>query len=69
MRVDMVQDWKIELRKRLSGKMKGQTYKVFISPDGGKYYSLAKAKTDGGFNPGSMTVDGRRRQQKKPEKQ
>ena len=53
-----MQDWKIETRRRLSGKLKDSTYKVFIDPAGIKYYSLAKAK-QGGFTH-SEQVDGRK---------
>ena len=35
------------MRKRLSGKLRGNLYKVYISPDGAKHYSLSKAKDNG----------------------
>ena len=54
--------WKIEERKRQSGKLLGQCYKVFISPTDVKYYSLAKAIKDGGFKPSDTSeIDGRKR--------
>ena len=34
----------------MSGKLKGTTYKVFISPDSTKYYSLKKAMESGFSN-------------------
>ena len=51
--------WTIETRKRMSGKLKGGTYKVFIAPSGVKHYSLSKAR-EGGFK-GSIERDGRKR--------
>lgn len=64
--VAAVQDgWKIETRKRVSGKQQGSTYKVFIPPDGStKYYSLKKAVLEGGFKK-SKSMDGRRTRHKK----
>ena len=59
----MQDGWKIEVRKRLTGKLKGQQYKVFIGPDGAKFYSLAKAISHG-FNGGSG-LDGRKKKTKK----
>ena len=45
--------------------MKGHTYKVFISKDGVKYYSLRQAAQNG-FQA-SANMDGRKnRRQKKP---
>ena len=57
--IDTVQDWKIEVRRRLTGKLKGHTYKVFIDSNGQKFYSLAKAKKDGGFQHADA-IDGRK---------
>ena len=65
--VDAVQDWKIEVRRRLTGKLAGSTYKVFVAPTGVKYYSLAKAKADGGFDGGEV-VDGRKNRKKAADK-
>jgi hypothetical protein len=42
----------------LTGKLKGGLYKVFISPDGSKFYSAAKA-IENGFSP-SENLDGRK---------
>ena len=39
--------WKIEVRKRLSGKLMGNLYKVYISPNGAKFYSRSKAIEQG----------------------
>ena len=43
----------------MSGKLAGQLYKVFISPNGTKYYSQSKAVKEGGFHPDGNT-DGRK---------
>lgn len=61
--VKLAQDWQIQVRKRLSGKLAGHLYKVFIGPDGNKHYSLAKARV-AGFTADYQ--DGRTRRQKKP---
>ena len=53
-----VQDWKIETRKRMSGKLEGKLYKVFIAPGGVKYYALGKA-IEAGLKPDG-TTDGRK---------
>lgn len=58
--------WKIETRKRLSGKLKGNTYKVFISPNDAKYYALTKAQ-ENGFKPDD-TTDGRKRRRNQKKK-
>ena len=55
--------WTIETRKRMSGKLKGGTYKVFIEPSGVKHYSANKAKL-AGFK-GSRACDGRKKRGKK----
>lgn len=52
----------METRKRLTGKQKGNTYKVFISKDGGKFYSLTKAKEQGFKDEG--ICDGRKTRHK-----
>lgn len=58
--------WKIETRKRVSGKLMGQEYKVFIAPDGTKHYSLTSAANKGGFKR-TKSMDGRTaRHKKKP---
>ena len=54
----------METRKRMSGKLKGGLYKVYISPDSVKYYSLNKAISEGGFQ-GQASTDGRRTRRKK----
>lgn len=41
-------NWEVETRKRIGGKLGGSLYKVWTSPNGTKYYSLKKAK-DAGF--------------------
>lgn len=46
----------------MSGKLRGNLYKVFLSPDGSKYYSLTKAKESGFCDAGYE--DGRKK--KKP---
>ena len=48
---------------RLTGKLKGGTYKVFISKDGTKYYSLCQAIKHGFKSDG--TTDGRKNRKKK----
>ena len=58
----MQDSWKIEVRKRLSGKLKGNLYKVYISPKGAKFYSRSKA-TEQGF-AADDAQDGRKK--KKP---
>lgn len=55
--------WKIETRKRLTGKLKGSTYKVYISPSSCKYYALTKAQ-DNGFKATDAN-DGRKNRRKK----
>ena len=60
---DAQDGWKIETRRRMSGKMKGQNYKVYISPDGTKYYSLTQACKNG-FQA-SAEHDGRTTRRKK----
>ena len=60
--VKLAQDWQIQVRKRLSGKLAGNLYKVFVRPDGVKYYSLGKARA-GGFT--ADYEDGRKRRQPK----
>ena len=62
---DSQDGWKIETRKRLSGKLKGGEYKVFISPCGTKYYSMAKAIAQGGLKR-SDSKDGRKNKKGKP---
>ena len=61
---DVQDGWKIETRKRMSGKLKGSTYKVFLAPSGAKYYSMAKAVQDGGFKR-TLSCDGRMKRRKK----
>ena len=61
--VKLAQDWQIQVRKRLSGKLAGHLYKVFVGPDGTKHNSLAKARA-GGFSADYQ--DGRARRQKNP---
>ena len=63
---DAQDGWQIETRKRLSGKMKNYTYKVFIDPHGTKYYSLAKA-VQVGFKA-SAADDGRKTRHQKIKK-
>lgn len=47
------------MRRRLTGKQRGNLYKVFIAPrDGGKFYSLAKAQASG--FPKDSNHDGRK---------
>ena len=61
-----LQDWKVETRKRMSGKLKGNLYKVYINPEGVKYYSLSKAIKEGGFVPDESTnTDGRKTRRKR----
>lgn len=60
--IDGQDGWKIEWRKRMSGKLKGNLYKVFLSPTGGKHYSLKDAKAQG-FK-GGPELDGRRKRKK-----
>lgn len=60
--------WRIETRKRLSGKLKNNTYKVYISKEGVKYYSLAKATRDGGFQGADGVSDGRKKRAKRKAK-
>ena len=60
--IQCLQDWKVEVRKRLSGKLQGNLYKVFISPNDCKFYSLAKAIV-AGFNPEGFK-DGRTKSEK-----
>ena len=55
------QDWKIETRKRLTGKLKGQEYKVFVDPEGCKHYSFSKAQ-QAGFD--GECPDGRKKRAK-----
>ena len=63
--IALAQDgWKVEVRKRLSGKLAGNLYKVFVSSDGTKHYSMAKA-VQGGFNADNYE-DGRKTRHKKP---
>lgn len=45
-------------QEALDWKVKGGLYKVFISPDGSKFYSAAKA-IENGFSP-SENLDGRK---------
>ncbi|CAJ1459461.1 unnamed protein product [Effrenium voratum] len=48
--VDCVQSkdgWKVETRKRMSGKLANSLYKVYIGPDERQYYSHAKARLAG----------------------
>ena len=47
----------------MSGKMKGQNYKVYINPDGTKYYALIQARKNG-FEA-SAEHDGRTARRKK----
>ena len=42
----------------MSGKLQGTNYKVFISPDGTKYYSLKKAVESGFSNAESTNLVG-----------
>ena len=58
--------WQVEMRKRLTGKLKGQLYKVFVSPTGTKFYSLTKAKEAG--LKGKSIPDGRTKKAKKKAK-
>ena len=52
------------MRRRLTGKQRGNLYKVFIAPqDGGKFYSLAKAHAHG--FPKDSHHDGRKQRGKK----
>ena len=60
---DCQDGWKIETRKRLTGKLRGNTYKVFIDGSGSKCYSLSKA-VENGFKADG-TVDGRKNRHKK----
>lgn len=53
----------MEVRKRLSGKLKGNLYKVFVSPNDSKYYSLAKA-VENGFKA-EWSQDGRKKKRAK----
>ena len=62
--IALAQDWQIQVRKRLSGKLAGNLYKVFIAPDGIKHYSLAKAR-QAGFNAEDYQ-DGRKARHQKP---
>ena len=64
--IDLAQDWTIEVRKRLSGKLAGNTYKVFIAPDKNKFYSLAKARANG--FAATDYVDGRSKKATKAKK-
>lgn len=57
-RVTTPQDWTIETRRRLTGKLKGHTYKVYIDSEGRKEYSLPKAKAKG-FDGSDEVPDGR----------
>lgn len=55
------------MRKRMSGKLKGNVYKVYIDSEGNKYYSLKKA-ADNGFVVVDGLGDGRTKKSKKPAK-
>ena len=46
----------------MSGKLRGNLYKVFICPDGNKYYSLAKA-IQGGYQADGCE-DGRKKKKR-----
>ena len=59
---DCQDGWKVETRKRLTGKLRGNTYKVFVDGDGSKFYSLSKALKNGFKADG--TVDGRKTRHK-----
>lgn len=61
-RSDKQDGWVLEIRKRMSGKLKGSTYKVFIAPDGGKHYS-APAAEKAGFKR-TKSCDGRKKTKK-----
>ncbi len=52
----------MEVRKRLSGKLMGNLYKVYVSPNDAKYYSLAKAVANG-FKA-EWSQDGRKKRAK-----
>ena len=52
----------MEVRKRLSGKLVGNLYKVYVSPNDAKYYSLAKAIANG-FKA-EWSQDGRKKRAK-----
>lgn len=62
----MQDSWKIEVRKRLSGKLKGNLYKVYISPKGAKFYSRSKA-IEQGF-AADDAQDGRKKKNPVPKK-
>lgn len=69
--------WQAETRKRQTGKLAGGLYKVWISPNGAKFYSGTKAAAAGFKNEEQGTagdethgenasnVKGRRKRQKK----
>ena len=62
--LEFPQEWKVETRKRLSGKLKGGLYKVFINGEGRKFYSLTEAVKSGFSPPEGFIVDARKNRAK-----